>query len=106
MSTGIFKVDGPMPLLRPWSFEGVLVVLFVGLGLWTWRWSRHKDEKASVEKTQSQPVDPKTPIIKELPGFNWEATEPLKFRSFIGKDKYNLTMGMISILPIPRKIYG
>ena len=78
--------------------QGFLVALFVGLSLWTWRWTRRKHGKASV-KTQSQPADLKVPIIKALPGFNWETTEPLKFRPFIGKDKYNLTMGMIDILP-------
>lgn len=105
MSTGIFKMDCSMILLRPWSLQGVLAAIFLGLVLWTWRFTRLKHGKASVEKTQSQPADLKSPIIKALPGFNWETTEPLKFRPFVGKDKYNLTMGMISILHIPRTIY-
>jgi hypothetical protein len=30
-------------------------------------------------------------------GFNWETTEPLQFRPFRGKEKFNLTMGEIQL---------
>jgi hypothetical protein len=44
-------------------------------------------------KTREGLSDHKHPTIIPLEGFNWENTEPLQFRPFQGKDKYNLTMG-------------
>jgi hypothetical protein len=45
------------------------------------------------KKTKSTLPDHKEPMIIPLEEFDWEKTEPLQFRPFQGKDKYNLTMG-------------
>ncbi|KAJ5494183.1 hypothetical protein N7463_010270 [Penicillium fimorum] len=49
-----------------------------------------RDDSSGTEgETRKENKSPITP----LEGFNWEETEPLQFRPFKGKDKYNLTMG-------------
>jgi hypothetical protein len=79
------------------SVPSLFGVLLVGLCLWTWRWSRQRglfQSEASL-KVPANESDGEAPIIAPLMGFNWETTEPLQFRPFRGKEKYNLTMGEI-----------
>lgn len=81
------------------SVPSLFGVLLVGLCLWTWRWSRQRglfQSEASL-KVPANETDGKAPIIAPLMGFNWETTEPLQFRPFRGKEKFNLTMGEIQL---------
>jgi hypothetical protein len=52
---------------------------------------REQMRKAALSKHKQSTTTP-------LEGFEWENTEPLQFRPFQGKDKYNLTMGELPAL--------
>ncbi|GKZ64051.1 hypothetical protein AnigIFM50267_000344 [Aspergillus niger] len=76
--------------IEDWIFyiqNNPIVVVFLVLALWLFGlWNR-----------QSSPVIPKNeedtyPPIIPLPSFNWETTEPIKYRPF--KPKYHLSMAL------------
>jgi len=68
------------------SLRSLIGVLVVGLCLWSYRWFRR-------HLTPAVSRDDKSPVITPLNNFDWKSTEPLQFRPFQGKEKYNLTMG-------------
>jgi hypothetical protein len=70
----------------------LLCILIVGLCVAIWMIRQPRKANAHVRKTTTCSDNKKSPITP-LEGFNWEKTEPLQFRPFKGKDKYNLTMG-------------
>lgn len=74
--------------LRP-LIGGIILMSCVWI---IWGYLRSITQTGSKIKSQSDTS--KTPVIKPLENFDWEKTEPLQFRPFQGKPKYNLTMGM------------
>ncbi|KAJ5950878.1 uncharacterized protein N7479_009291 [Penicillium vulpinum] len=63
-----------------------------------WRGRQCRKAAAYVRTETTSSDNKKSPIIP-LEGFNWEETEPLQFRPFKGKDKYNLTMALENLDP-------
>ncbi|CAG8164800.1 unnamed protein product [Penicillium nalgiovense] len=78
-------VDASWPIFS----RHLLCVLIVGLCAAIWRVRQPRKGNAYGGKTTT---DNKKYPITPLDGFNWKETEPLQFRPFRGKDKYNLTM--------------
>ncbi|KAJ5095417.1 hypothetical protein NUU61_004773 [Penicillium alfredii] len=76
-----------------WSPRAGLAALLLSVCLAVWRWTRPSRNIPAQLDTTTTAVDLKSPSITPLEGFDWETTEPLQFRPFRGKDKYNLTMG-------------
>ncbi|OQE31053.1 hypothetical protein PENFLA_c002G04490 [Penicillium flavigenum] len=76
----------------------LLCILIVGLCVAIWRIRQPRKANAYVRKTATCSDNKKSPITP-LEGFNWEETEPLQFRPFKGKDKYNLTMALENLNP-------
>jgi hypothetical protein len=68
-------------------------VLITGLCFAAWRVRQYRYTCATAT-TKTKPVlsEKKEPVITPLKGFEWESTEPLQFRPFKGKEKFNLTM--------------
>ena len=74
------------------SSRYLLCLLIVGLCAAIGRILQFRTATANG-RTKTTYSDNQTFPIIPLEGFNWEKTEPLQFRPFKGKDKYNLTMG-------------
>ncbi|KAH8603144.1 hypothetical protein B0O99DRAFT_647862 [Bisporella sp. PMI_857] len=71
----------------------LLILSILALAIWyTWD-VRRKNKLKEESKGNSQALYAITP----LPAFNWQATEPLKFRPF--KPVYHVTMGITNISP-------
>ncbi|KAJ5749102.1 uncharacterized protein N7511_010798 [Penicillium nucicola] len=85
-----------MDLVGPWhtmpSISYLLGALIMGLCLAAWRVRQYRYTCATMEEPALS--EKKDPVITPLEGFNWENTEPLQFRPFKGKDKFNLTMSI------------
>lgn len=75
-------------LLGP--FIGAIILVSCVWIVWSY-FQRSISQSGSKVKGQSEPS--KTPVIEPLENFDWEKVEPLQFRPFQGKPKYNLTMG-------------
>lgn len=73
------------------SIRYLVGALIMGLCVAAWRVRQYRYTCATVT---TKPVlsDKKETVITPLVGFDWEKTEPLQFRPFKGKDKFNLTM--------------
>lgn len=68
----------------------------VGLSFWAWQ----RIKQGSIPATaRTQGASNETiyagHIIKALEGFDWAKAQPLQFRPFQGKDRYNLSMGKV-----------
>ncbi|KAI2680770.1 hypothetical protein CBS147317_718 [Penicillium roqueforti] len=87
-------IDTPWP---PFSIY-LFFALIVGTCAAVWR-VRQSRKANAYGRTKTTFSDNKTSPIIPLEGFNWEETEPLQFRPFKGKDKYNLTMALESLDP-------
>lgn len=93
---------------RTLSVEILLVTLVAGLCIWTCRWARQSKQVSDL-KAGSDASNVKMPVITPLRGFNWKTTEPMQFRPFVGKERYNMTMGMNLHLPssyTPARVYS
>ncbi|KAJ5541281.1 hypothetical protein N7494_006357 [Penicillium frequentans] len=77
---------------EPLSLRSLIGVLVIGLCLWSYRWFRRPVAPAVSR-------DSKSPVITPLNNFDWKSTEPLQFRPFQGKEKYNLTMAIENLDP-------
>jgi hypothetical protein len=73
------------------SIRYLVGALIMGLCVAAWRVRQYRYTCATV-KTKPVLSDKKEPVITPLGGFDWEKTEPLQFRPFKGKEKFNLTM--------------
>ncbi|KAJ5584437.1 uncharacterized protein N7459_004237 [Penicillium hispanicum] len=83
--------------LSPWS---LVVVLIAGICLRAWRWSQKRAPLLPERpRDQVDGDDVKGPAIAPLEDFKWEETEPLQFRPFRGRDRYNLTMAIENLDP-------
>ncbi|KAI6093420.1 hypothetical protein F4821DRAFT_80861 [Hypoxylon rubiginosum] len=74
------------------------IIAFLALGLFTaiTAWMRNRMKRGTSLKQRSQTSQPKR-HIEPLPGFEWETTEPSKFRPF--KPIYHITMALKSTTP-------
>ncbi|KAJ9295423.1 hypothetical protein DTO271G3_5879 [Paecilomyces variotii] len=70
--------------------------ILVAVGLFVWNLKRRAREAAKLNSDLLLPAS-NFPPIEPLEDFNWETTEPLKFRPF--KPKYHLTMGLQTLDP-------
>lgn len=86
MVESIYEQINLITPFEPLSLRSLVGVLVVGLCLWSYRWFRRPVAPAVSR-------DDKSPVITPLNEFDWRTTEPLQFRPFQGKEKYNLTMG-------------
>ncbi|KAJ5539816.1 hypothetical protein N7513_008148 [Penicillium frequentans] len=77
---------------EPLSLRSLIGVLVIGLCLWSYRWFRRPVVPAVSR-------DSKSPVITPLNNFDWKITEPLQFRPFQGKEKFNLTMAIENLDP-------
>lgn len=82
-----------LPFFGLLSVNILLVALVVGLSVWAFRWAR-QSKQVSPLKTGNDVSNEKIPDITPLHDFNWKTTEPMKFRPFVGREKYNMTMGI------------
>jgi hypothetical protein len=84
-----------LDLLGSWhtmpSIRYLVGALIMGLCVGAWRVRQYRYTCATV-KTKPVLSDKKETVITPLEGFDWEKTEPLQFRPFKGKEKFNLTM--------------
>ncbi|PKY05821.1 hypothetical protein P168DRAFT_326131 [Aspergillus campestris IBT 28561] len=75
-----------------------LIIVFIALGTWLFGyWNRNPTLDPNSPENTPHNANNGYPPIEPLPGFNWEATEPLSFRPF--KPKYHLTMGLRQLDP-------
>ncbi|OQD89698.1 hypothetical protein PENANT_c002G06857 [Penicillium antarcticum] len=80
------------------SMSYLLCALIMGLCVAAWKARQYRYTCATV-KTKPILSDKKEPVIIPLEGFDWEKTEPLQFRPFQGKEKFNLTMSIENLDP-------
>ncbi|OOO10232.1 Protein of unknown function DUF3445 [Aspergillus oryzae] len=69
----------------------------VGFGIAIWKYKPAVSNNCTPNPTSDNESQKTYPPIEPLPDFNWEATEPLKFRPF--KPKYHLTMALSNLDP-------
>ncbi|KAF7596466.1 hypothetical protein BBP40_001773 [Aspergillus hancockii] len=75
---------------NPLTLPVLLLLVCIGV------WKRIQNDPTPNSVLQYE-VQKGYPSIEPLPDFNWETTEPLKFRPF--KPKYNLTMALSTLDP-------
>ncbi|KAJ6083163.1 hypothetical protein N7467_007298 [Penicillium canescens] len=80
------------------SIRYLVGALIMGLCVAAWRVRQYRYTCATV-KTKPVLSDKKETVITPLEGFDWEKTEPLQFRPFKGKEKFNLTMSIENLDP-------
>ncbi|KAJ9271783.1 hypothetical protein DTO212C5_2208 [Paecilomyces variotii] len=74
-----------------------MLFILVAVGLFVWNLKRRARESREAAKLNRDLPASTFPPIEPLEDFNWETTEPLKFRPF--KPKYHLTMGLQTLDP-------
>ncbi|RAL01704.1 heme-dependent oxidative N-demethylase family protein [Aspergillus ibericus CBS 121593] len=73
--------------------QNPVVVVFLVLALWLFaRWNRQSSQAAPGSLNHDSQEQGTYPPITPLPAFNWETTEPTKYRPF--KPKYHLSMAL------------
>ncbi|KAE8372345.1 hypothetical protein BDV26DRAFT_297946 [Aspergillus bertholletiae] len=80
----------------------VFLICLLGVGIAIWKYkpavsSNNNNNKCTSKPTSHNESQETYPPIQPLPDFNWETTEPLKFRPF--KPKYHLTMALSNLDP-------
>ncbi|KAJ5561757.1 hypothetical protein N7535_003782 [Penicillium sp. DV-2018c] len=88
-------IDSQWPVF---SIRYLFGILAVALGAGIWKIRQYHKARAS-RKVQASFSDNKLQPITPLEGFDWEKTEPIQFRPFKGKEKYNLTMAIENLDP-------
>ncbi|KNG87697.1 hypothetical protein ANOM_003890 [Aspergillus nomiae NRRL 13137] len=73
------------------------LIPLLGVGLAIWRYKPAVSNDRPPKPTSHNDSQKTYPPIEPLPEFNWETTEPLKFRPF--KPKYHLTMALSNLDP-------
>ncbi|KAL1875516.1 hypothetical protein Plec18167_005452 [Paecilomyces lecythidis] len=74
-----------------------MLFILVAVGLFIWNLKRRAREAREAARLNRPLPASKFSPIEPLVDFNWETTEPLKFRPF--KPKYHLTMGLQTLDP-------
>ncbi|KAJ5924733.1 hypothetical protein N7466_008920 [Penicillium verhagenii] len=77
--------------------QSLVGVVVVGLCLGSYHWFRQQSLISTAPKNDQGDI--KYPHIVPLQDFDWKNTEPLQFRPFRGKEKYNLTMAIETLDP-------
>ncbi|KAJ5918853.1 hypothetical protein N7454_009997 [Penicillium verhagenii] len=77
--------------------QSLVGVVVVGLYVGSYHWFRQQSLIST--EPRKDPGDTKYPLIVPLQDFDWKNTEPLQFRPFRGKEKYNLTMAIETLDP-------
>ncbi|OGM42158.1 hypothetical protein ABOM_009143 [Aspergillus bombycis] len=75
----------------------VLLIPLLGVGIALWKYEPAVPINRTPKPTSHNESQKTYPPIEPLPDFNWETTEPLKFRPF--KPKYHLTMALSNLDP-------
>ncbi|KAE8141165.1 hypothetical protein BDV38DRAFT_268823 [Aspergillus pseudotamarii] len=75
----------------------VFLISLLGFGVAIWKYKSAVSNNCTPKPTSDNESQKTYPSIEPLPDFNWETTEPLKFRPF--KPKYHLTMALSNLDP-------
>ncbi|KAE8421842.1 hypothetical protein BDV36DRAFT_280415 [Aspergillus pseudocaelatus] len=75
----------------------VFLISLLGFGVAIWKYKPAVSNNCTPKPTSDSESQKTYPPIEPLPDFNWETTEPLKFRPF--KPKYHLTMALSNLDP-------
>ncbi|KAB8241859.1 hypothetical protein BDV35DRAFT_384531 [Aspergillus flavus] len=75
----------------------LFLISLLGFGIAIWKYKPAVSNNCTPNPTSDNESQKTYPPIEPLPDFNWEATEPLKFRPF--KPKYHLTMALSNLDP-------
>ncbi|KAB8202882.1 hypothetical protein BDV34DRAFT_144786 [Aspergillus parasiticus] len=75
----------------------LFLISLLGFGIAIWKYKPAVSNNCTPNPTSDNESQKTYPPIEPLPDFNWETTEPLKFRPF--KPKYHLTMALSNLDP-------
>ncbi|KAE8327465.1 hypothetical protein BDV39DRAFT_205051 [Aspergillus sergii] len=75
----------------------LFLISLLGFGIAIWKYKPAVSNYCTPNSTSDNESQKIYPPIEPLPDFNWETTEPLKFRPF--KPKYHLTMALSNLDP-------